>query len=216
MLKRKTIPRHQNLFEFCKEHKLPLIIEKGEHVFKKSYTKMHVENYTIREITNLGDCRTGKIYPDFAVDEDSLSKATKKMVDKIAGQWLCLEQEPVVRVPILSYNIDGYKDFDIVQGTKALNIYDWCELENLTLIISTGEHVNGDPYVRAELEGYGIVESHTRRGSALAAYVKGSEGEAMIVLVRSISERHIAPAYKKNGWDDVDETKKIKVPALYV
>ena len=51
----------------------------------------------------------------------------------------------------------------------------------------------------------------------MAIAIKSTEIMALVELVRSISEGYIAPGgWKNNVWQGVDETKKIKVPALYV
>ncbi len=121
----------------------------------------------------------------------------------------------MLKVPPLSYNTEGHEDFDVLRGTKAVSLFDWVEKENLTLVISTGETIAGKPFVRAEFEEYGIVGSHCGNGVILTLAIEDTERLALKELTEKISEKCIAPQYYKNGWSCVDETKKIKVPALF-
>ena len=213
MIEREIIPRHLNLFEFCKKHNLPLVIELGEHAFKVKYVKMYVKGHTLFE-------RSGhKTFPDFATEGylgDSFLEVTKRMIDNITGHGIYFNEKLVVKVPTLSYNIDNWEaDVEIIQGPVAVDFFNWLEEANLTLVISTGETIKGRPFVRAEFKEYGIVGSHCGDGEKLTLAIEDTELLALKELTKKISEKYIAPQYYKNGWSCVDETKKIKVPALY-
>ncbi len=209
MIKRETIPRHLNLFEFCKKHNLPLIIERGEHAFKKPYTRMFIEGRTAY------DYYSRIKYQDILFEAESLQEVINKTVDYLVGKKICFNEKVVLRVPPLSYSAEGHEAFGILRGTKAVALFDWVEKENLTLVISTCESVKGKLLVRAEFEKYGIVGSHCYDGEVLTLAVEDTEEQALKKLIEKISEEYIAPQYYKNGWSCVDETKKIKVPALF-
>ena len=215
MIERKVIPRAPTLFEFCKEHNLPLIVEKGEHKHREPYVKMYVEGHTLLEHTNIGYSRTEKTYPQFSVDEASLPDAIREMIDKIVTHWICFKKEPIVKVPTLSYRVDGHEDFGILRGPKAVALFDWVEKENLPLVISTGENVKGHTYIQVEIKDYCAIYYSGR--DEMAAAVAADERTALKQLVQSISENHIGPGgWENNTWTSVDRDKKIKVPALYV
>ncbi len=187
----------------------------GEHTLCKKYVKICVEGHTLGENVNRGMGRSEAIFPDFIIEEDSVPSATRKMIDHITDRWICFKKKPVVKVPILSYNTDNWRDtVKIVQGPRAINFYDWLEKENLILVISQCEDVNEKAFIRVELEGYGIVGSHTGDGNKLALATEPTESRAILKLIKIISEQSIAPSYRKNGWSCVNENQKIKVPAL--
>ncbi len=210
MITRKTISRHPTIFEFCKEHKLPLVIEVGEHAFKKPYVKLCIKGYTGYDYYSVVP------YREIDFEEESLQAVVRKTIDYMLEGGLYADKKKVLEVPPLSYSIEGSEGFDIVQGSRAITLFDWVEKENLTLVISTGTTVKGKPFVRAEFEKYGIVGSHCGDGEVLTLAIKNTEWLALKQLAENISEKYIAPQYYKRGWSCVDKSKKIKVPALYV
>ena len=209
MIERKIIPRHLNLFEFCKKHNLPLVIERGEHAFKKPYTRLCIMGYT-------GYYYYSQVeYREIDFEAESLQAVTIETIDYIVRGGLYIDKKLMLKVPPLSYSTEGHEGFDIIQGPKAVALFDWVEKENLTLVISTGETVKGKPFVRAEFKEYGIVGSHCGDGEKLTLAIEDTELLALKELTKKISEEYIAPQYYQNGWSRVDETKKIKVPALF-
>ncbi len=210
MIEYREVPRHPTLFEFCKEHKLPLVIEKGEHAFKKPYTRLCIPGYTGYYYYS------GTQFREIDFEEESLQAVTIETIDYMTRGGLYVDKKLVLKVPTLSYSTDGHEGFDVVQGPRSVALFDWVEKENLTLVISTGWTVKGKPFVRAEFEEYGIVGSHCGNGEVLTLAIEDTERLALKELAEKISEKYIAPQYYKSGWSRVDETKKIKVPALYV
>ena len=209
MIDREIIPRHLSLFEFCKKHNLPLIIERGEHAFKKPYTRLCITGYT-------GYYYFSRVkYRKIDFEAWSLQTVTSETIDYIVKDGLYINKKLVLKVPPLSYSTEGHEGFNIVQGPIAINFFDWLEKENLTLVISACETVAGKAFTRVELKGYGVVDSYVGDGIRLVLEINAIESKAIRHLVELISETYIAPAYRKNGWSCVDETKKIKVPALF-
>ena len=194
---------------FAKKHNLPLVIERGEHAFKKPYTRLCITGYTGYYYYSAIE------YREIDFEAESLQTVTNETIDYIVKNGLYINKKLVLKVPPLSYSTKGHEDFNIVQGPRSVALFDWVEKENLTLVISTGETVKGKPFVRAEFKEYGIVGSHCGDGEKLTLAIEDTELLALKELTKKISEEYIAPQYYKNGWSCVDETKKIKVPALF-